>query len=191
MANIAKLITISSWSGSSGPLYNAFYSTDNITYTIAISGSNLYLPNVSSSATIFVPDTTSYIKLINVDGVCGDASASVFIATTTTTTAASSSTTTTTVAGPTTTTTTVAGPTTTTTTAAETTSTTTTTTLQPFYGLIRCGEIAVDYYTATQMSSGEYIFSAGGFCYESTGNIGQNISGKTEIFGTVGGCSCP
>jgi hypothetical protein len=96
MANIAKLITISSWSGSSGPLYNAFYSNDNITYTIAISGSNLYLPNVSSSATIFVPDTTSYIKLINADGVCGDASASVFIGTTSTTTAGSGSTTTTT-----------------------------------------------------------------------------------------------
>lgn len=94
MANIEKLITISSWSGSSGPIYNAYYSTDNITYTIAISGSNLYLPNVSSSATIFVPDTTSYIKLINADGICGDASASVFIATTTTTTSAPTTTTT-------------------------------------------------------------------------------------------------
>jgi len=95
MANINKIITLSSWGGSSGPLYNAYYSTDNITFTIAISGSNLYLPNIGSSATIIVPDTTNYIKLINDNELCGEASASIYAGASTTTTSTSTSTSTT------------------------------------------------------------------------------------------------
>jgi len=95
MANINKIITLSSWGGSSGPLYNAYYSTDNITFTIAISGSNLYLPNIGSSATIIVPDTTNYIKLINDNELCGEASASIYAGPLTTTTSTSTSTSTT------------------------------------------------------------------------------------------------
>ena len=95
MANINKIITLSSWGGSSGPLYNAYYSTDNITFTIAISGSNLYLPSIGSSATIIVPDTTNYIKLINDNELCGEASASIYAGASTTTTSTSTSTSTT------------------------------------------------------------------------------------------------
>ena len=65
MADINKIITLSSWGGSSGPLYNAYYSTDNVNFIIADSGSDLYLPNIGSSANIVVPDTANYIKLIN------------------------------------------------------------------------------------------------------------------------------
>ena len=90
MANINKTITLSSWGGGSGPLYNAYYSTDNITFTIAISGSNLYLPSIGSSATIIVPDTTNYIKLINDNEVCGEASASIYAGPSTTTTSTTS-----------------------------------------------------------------------------------------------------
>jgi len=95
MANINKIITLSSWGGSSGPLYNAYYSTDNINFTIAISGSNLYLPSIGSSATIIVPDTTNYIKLINDNEVCGEASASIYAGPTTTSTSTTSTSTTT------------------------------------------------------------------------------------------------
>ena len=96
MPNINKTITLSSWGGGSGPLYNAYYSTDNITFTIAISGSNLYLPSIGSSATIIVPDTTNYIKLINDNELCGEASASIYAGPTTTSTSTTSTSTTTT-----------------------------------------------------------------------------------------------
>jgi len=76
--------------------------------------------------------------------------------------------------------------------------TTTTTTLAPttttttiiYSGLILCGESSVDYYYTGQISSGDYLYSGGGNCYVSTGTIGS-IFGKTEIFGTINGCSCP
>jgi hypothetical protein len=118
MPNINKIITLSSWGGSSGPLYNAYYSTDNINFTIAISGSNLYLPSIGSSATIIVPDTTNYIKLINDNEVCGEASASIYAGPLTTTTSTTSTTSTTT-----------SGPTTTSTSTSTSTTSTSTTTL--------------------------------------------------------------
>lgn len=96
MADINKIITLSSWGGSSGPLYNAYYSVDGITYTIAVSGSNLYLPSIGSSATIIVPDTTNYIKLINDNELCGEASASIYTGASTTTTSTTSTSTSTT-----------------------------------------------------------------------------------------------
>jgi hypothetical protein len=75
--------------------------------------------------------------------------------------------------------------TTTTTTAAPTTTTTTII----YSGLTLCGEATEDYYYTGQISSGQYLFSAGGFCYVSSGTI-VNLSGKTELFGTINGCSC-
>jgi hypothetical protein len=95
MADISKIITLSSWGGSSGPLYNAYYSIDGVTYLPAISGSNLYLPNLGSSATIFVPDNSNYVKLINDNEICGEASASIYAGPSTTTTSTSTSTSTT------------------------------------------------------------------------------------------------
>jgi hypothetical protein len=75
--------------------------------------------------------------------------------------------------------------TTTTTTAAPTTTTTTII----YSGLTLCGEATEDYYYTGQISSGQYLFSGGGFCYVSSGTI-VNLSGKSEIFGTINGCSC-
>ena len=71
------------------------------------------------------------------------------------------------------------------------TSTTTTTTAAPiiYSGLTLCGEATEDYYYTGQISSGQYLFSGGGFCYVSSGTI-VNLSGKTELFGTINGCSC-
>ena len=184
MANILKKVTITQQGFTSGPVYDIFYSIDGITYTLCIDGDNVSLPTVGSYVVVTVPDTANFIKAVNLHPGCNGNDVIINFGGLTTTTTA----------GPTTTTTTIAGETTTTTTGAPTTTTTqaptTTTTLQPYYGLIRCGESAVDYYTATPMSSGTYMFSGGGFCYVSTGNIGQSIGGKTEIFGTVGACTC-
>ena len=68
--------------------------------------------------------------------------------------------------------------------------TTTTTTATPYSGLILCGESSVDYYYTGTISSGGHLFSGGGNCYVSTGTI-TDLSGKTEIFGTINGCTCP
>jgi hypothetical protein len=59
-----------------------------------------------------------------------------------------------------------------------------------YSGLILCGETNVDYYYTGQISSGDHLYSGGGFCYVSTGLIGS-ISGKSEVFGTINGCVCP
>jgi len=77
--------------------------------------------------------------------------------------------------------------TTTTTTAAPTTTSTTTIV---YSGLTLCGAATEDYYYTGQISSGNYLFSGGGFCYVSSGTIGS-ISGKSEVFGTINGCTCP
>lgn len=177
MADAYFIVTLSTADAGSGPNYNVLYSTDCTSYSPA-NPSSVTLPNVGSQAYIAVPDNTQCVKLTNINSNCTNSvTASISITTTTTTTSAPTTTTTTTVA-PTTTTTAAPGP------------TTTTTTLQPFFGLIRCGESAVDYYTATPMSSGQFMYSGGLVCYVSTGNIGQSIAGKSEIFGTVGACTC-
>jgi hypothetical protein len=184
MAIIYKQITMTQQGFTSGPLYDIFYSADGITYTLCVDGDNVSLPTVGSTVVVSVDDTANFIKAVNLHPGCNGNDVIInFGGFSTTTTTTTSSPTTTTTGAPTTTTT--GAPTTTTTQAP-----TTTTTLQPYYGLIRCGESVVDYYTATPMSSGTYMFSGGGFCYVSTGNIGQSIGGKTEIFGTVGGCTC-
>jgi hypothetical protein len=68
--------------------------------------------------------------------------------------------------------------------------TTTTTTLTPYSGLILCGETNVDYYYTGTISSGDHLYSGAGNCYVSTGTI-TDLSGKSEIFGTINGCTCP
>jgi hypothetical protein len=174
MANAYFIVTLSTADAGSGPNYNVLYSTDCTSYSPA-TPSTVTLPNVGAQAYIAVPDNTQCVKLTNINSNCTNSvTASLNITTTTT----STTTTTTTTVAPTTTTTAAPGP------------TTTTTTLQAFYGLIRCGESSVLYYTSTPMSSGQNFFSGGGNCYVSTGNIGQNIAGKTQLDGTVGGCTC-
>lgn len=173
MANAYFIVTLSTADAGSGPNYDVLYSTDCVSYLPAIPAT-VTLANVGAQTYITVPDNTQCVKLTNINSNCTNSVTSSVSITTTTT----STTTTTTTVAPTTTTTTTVAP------------TTTTTTLQPFYGLILCGESSVNYYTATPMSSGQFMYSGGGNCYVSSGNIGQSISGKTEIFGTVGGCTC-
>jgi len=173
MADAYFIVTLSTADAGSGPNYNVLYSTDCTSYSPA-TPSTVTLPNVGAQAYIAVPDNTQCVKLTNINSNCTN-SVTASLNITTTTTSTTTTTTTTTTAAPTTTT---------------TSTTTTTTTLQPFFGLILCGESSVLYYTSTPMSSGQYLYSGGGNCYVSTGNIGQSIGGKTEIFGTVGGCTC-
>ena len=68
MANISKKITLTE-KNDAGPLFNIFYSTDCINYTIAIDGSNKYLPYIGASTTVTVPDTSQCFKLQSL-GVC-------------------------------------------------------------------------------------------------------------------------
>lgn len=136
MADIAKLITITQWGRQTGPTYDAYYSLDDITYTLATSGSNLYLPNVGSTATIYVPDNSNYIRLQSASEPCGEVDVDIFIGFTTTTTTSTTSTSTSTTSTSTSTTSTSTSTTSTststsTTTAAPTTTTTSTTTQPP------------------------------------------------------------
>lgn len=88
MANINKQITLSSKENSAGPYFDAYYSTDCVNFTISSDGTNVYLPSVSSTAIITVPDNTICIKLVNKTGICNNneyISGSVPTTTTTTT----------------------------------------------------------------------------------------------------------
>ena len=71
MANILRTITLTSDPGSAGPLYDVYYSTDCINYTICTDGSSVSLPTVGSTANVTFPDTTICIKLINLSSGCG------------------------------------------------------------------------------------------------------------------------
>jgi hypothetical protein len=77
------LLTIGS---AAGPLYDAYYSTNGTTYTLASDGSNLSLPSTSSSVAVTVPDNSTQIKLVNKSEGCNDNSFIVPVVTTTTTT---------------------------------------------------------------------------------------------------------
>jgi hypothetical protein len=57
-----NLLTIGT---AAGPLYDAYYSTNGTTYTLASDGSNLSLPSTSSSVAVTVPDNSTQIKLVN------------------------------------------------------------------------------------------------------------------------------
>lgn len=127
MADIYKLITLTE-KNDSGPYFDAFYSTDCLTYTQSVDGNNIYLPSISSTAVITVPEETQCIKLQSIPEPCSNFVISGSGITTTTTTLPITTTTTTV---PITTTTTTIPITTTTTTIPVTT--TTTTTLAPRY----------------------------------------------------------
>jgi len=134
MANILKKITLTE-KNDAGPYFDAFYSTDCLTYTQSVDGDNIFLPSVSSIAIITVPEETTCIKLQSQLGVCDNEVIVLVTPPTTTTTtsttlAPTTTTTTSTTSAPTTTTTTstTAGPTTTTTTSTTAGPTTTTTT---------------------------------------------------------------
>jgi hypothetical protein len=121
MGNVTIQITLSADGGKSGPLYDAYYSTDCVSYSEFSGSTNLYLPDLGSTVNLTIPDTTKCIKLINLSAGCNENEIIKTLNFTTTTTTTSSPTTTTT--------TTYSGPPTTTTTGAPTTSTTSTTTL--------------------------------------------------------------
>jgi hypothetical protein len=118
MGNTTIQITLSADGGKSGPLYDAFYSTDCVNYSEFSGSSNLYIPDLGATVNITIPDTTKCIKLINLSAGCNENYTIKVLNFTTTTTTTSSPTTTTT--------TTYSGPSTTTTTGAPTTTTTTT-----------------------------------------------------------------
>jgi hypothetical protein len=124
MGNTTIQITLSADGGKSGPLYDAYYSTDCVSYSEFSGSTNLYLPDLGSTVNISIPDTTKCIKLINLSAGCNENDIIKTLNFTTTTTTAAPATTTTTYSGPPTTTTT--GAPTTTTTEAPTTTTTTT-----------------------------------------------------------------
>lgn len=106
MADSYIIVTLSTADAGSGPNYDAFYSTDCVTYAAA-SPATVSLPSVGSQATLVVPDNTQCIKLTNINSNCvNSVSASISITTTTTSTSTTTTSTTTTLA-PTTTTTTL------------------------------------------------------------------------------------
>jgi hypothetical protein len=124
MGNTTIQITLSADGGKSGPLYDAYYSTDCVNYSEFSGSSNLYIPDLGATVNITIPDTTKCIKLINLSAGCNENYTIKVLNFTTTTTTTAPATTTTTYSGPPTTTTT--GAPTTTTTGAPTTTTTTT-----------------------------------------------------------------
>jgi hypothetical protein len=102
MPNINKQITLTTKGSNAGPLFDVYYSSDCVNYTICIDGNNVSLPTVGSTAIVTVPDTTICIKLINQSSVCEEN----YIVSGSTTTTTTSTTTSTTTIAPTTTTTT-------------------------------------------------------------------------------------
>jgi hypothetical protein len=95
MANINVKLTLLTSGGNAGPLYDAYYTINNVTYIIA--GSNLSLPSVGSNVTITIPDNSTNVKLVNLTVGCLDNYyiVPVVINITTTTTTSTTSTTTT------------------------------------------------------------------------------------------------
>jgi hypothetical protein len=86
MANIKVKLTLLTTGGSSGPLYNAYYTTDGTTYIIAVDGSNVTLASVGSEVIITIPDNSTNVKLVNLAAGCQDNYYVVPVVTTTTTT---------------------------------------------------------------------------------------------------------
>jgi hypothetical protein len=72
MGNTTIQITLSADGGKSGPLYDAYYSTDCVTYSVLTGSTNLYLPNLGSTVNITIPDDTKCIKLVNLSEGCDD-----------------------------------------------------------------------------------------------------------------------
>ena len=109
---IVQKITLTEKGLNAGPLYDIYFSTDCINYTLT--GAQISLPNVGSTANVQVADNTLCIKLINLSPDCPNNEIIIDYRVTTTTTAGPTTTTTTTTQAPTTTTTTAAQITTTT-----------------------------------------------------------------------------
>jgi hypothetical protein len=86
MANIKVKLTLLTTGGNSGPLYNAYYTTDGTTYIIAVDGSNVTLASVGSEVIVTIPDNSSNVKLVNLTAGCQDNYYVVPVVTTTTTT---------------------------------------------------------------------------------------------------------
>lgn len=72
MPDVIRKITLTSDPGSAGPLYDVFYSTDCVNYTICIDGSGVSLPSVGSTVNVTVPDNTTCIRLVNLSAGCGN-----------------------------------------------------------------------------------------------------------------------
>ena len=70
MPNYNRQITLTSKAADSGPLYDVYYSTDCINYTICIDGSSVSLPSIGSTAIITLPDNATCIKLVNLTLGC-------------------------------------------------------------------------------------------------------------------------
>jgi hypothetical protein len=86
MANIKVKLTLLTTGGNSGPLYNAYYTTDGTNYIIAVDGSNVTLASIGSEVILTVPDNSTNIKLVNLTAGCQDNYYVVPVVTTTTTT---------------------------------------------------------------------------------------------------------
>jgi hypothetical protein len=86
MANINLKVKLLTSAGTSGPLYDAYYTTDGSTYTLAVNGSNITLASVGSEVAITVPDNSTNIKLVSLSAACNSYSTTAPVVTTTTTT---------------------------------------------------------------------------------------------------------
>jgi hypothetical protein len=86
MPNINKQITLTGKGADAGPLFDVYYSTDCVNYTICIDGNNVYLPSVGSSVVVTVPDNAACLKVVNGGAECNGNSVVDIIATTSTTT---------------------------------------------------------------------------------------------------------
>lgn len=86
MANIKVKLTLLTTGGNSGPLYNAYYTTDGTNYIIAVDGSNVTLTSIASQVIITIPDNSINVKLVNLTAGCQNNYYVVPVVTTTTTT---------------------------------------------------------------------------------------------------------
>lgn len=86
MANINLKVKLLTSEGSSGPFYDAYYTTDGTNYTLAVNGSNISLPFIGSEVAITVPDNSTNIKLVSLAASCNSYSTTAPVVTTTTTT---------------------------------------------------------------------------------------------------------
>ena len=86
MANITLQVKLLTSSGTSGPLYDGYYTIDGTNYILAVDGSNLNLPSIGSEVAITVPDNSTNIKLVSLSAGCNSYSTTAPVVTTTTTT---------------------------------------------------------------------------------------------------------
>ena len=124
MPNVLRQITLTQQGSNSGPFYDAYYSTDGISYTICTDGNGIVLNGVGATVTVTLPDTSQYLKLVNLSDGCNENDVIEPLALTTTTSTTSTSTTSTT--------------STSTSTTSTSTSTTTTTLAPKFWNAVYC-----------------------------------------------------